>query len=399
MLSGKEVGGVLLIAGTTIGAGMLAMPVSTGLMGFCPSVGLFVFYWVFMLVAAWLFLEVNLWMPGENINLLSMIESTLGVFGRWVGWIFYLFLLYALTTAYVAGSAPLFQILFEKIGLSTVPEWINLLPLVIIFGAFVFKGAHSVDLINRILMVGFALTFFILIGGLISHGEISKLTYSAPFCASAAVSLLATAFGFHIVIPTLCRYLHRDVNSLRKVLFIGSIIPLLVYILWEGVVLSVLPLHEIEQGYAQGISAVTLITNQIHVPWIVPIAEVFSFFAIVTSFLGVSLSLRDFLVDGLSIKKDLKGNTLLYLLTFGPSFVFALSHPRAFFIALDYAGAFGVMVLLGILPTCMVYWGRRKYASPLFKTPGGTTTLVIMIVVSILIIGIEISRQMGGCVL
>lgn len=397
MLSGKEMGGILLVAGTTIGAGMLAMPVSTGLMGFFPSVVLFFLYWIFMLVAAWLFLEVNLWMGGENVNLLSMAEATLGSVGRWVGWIFYLFLLYALTTAYMAGSAPLFQILFEKIGFPSIPEWINLLPLAVVFGGFVFKGAHSVDLINRILMMGFALTFFILVGGLIPYGEVSKLTHTVPFCASAAVSLLATAFGFHIVIPTLCRYLHRDVHSLRKVLFIGSIIPLFVYILWEGVVLSVLSLDEIERGYIQGISSITLITNQVHATWIVPVAEVFSFFAIVTSFLGVSLSLRDFLVDGLSIKKDWKGNALLYLLTFGPSFVFALSHPRAFFVALDYAGAFGVIVLLAILPTCMVYWGRKKYPSPLFKTPGGSATLAAMIVVSVLIIGIEISRQMGVC--
>ena len=38
---GRLLGGILLVAGTAIGAGMLALPVSTGLAGFYPSLFLF----------------------------------------------------------------------------------------------------------------------------------------------------------------------------------------------------------------------------------------------------------------------------------------------------------------------------------------------------------------------
>lgn len=37
----RLIGGILLVAGTTIGAGMLALPIVTGFAGFWPSIALF----------------------------------------------------------------------------------------------------------------------------------------------------------------------------------------------------------------------------------------------------------------------------------------------------------------------------------------------------------------------
>lgn len=99
------IGGILLVSGTTIGAGMLALPVSTGLAGFIPSIILLFVFWLYMTYTAFLMLEVNLWM-GPHTNLISMAKNTLGTIGEGVSWLTYLFLLYSLTTAYVAGAGP-----------------------------------------------------------------------------------------------------------------------------------------------------------------------------------------------------------------------------------------------------------------------------------------------------
>ena len=87
---GKIIGGVLLVAGTTIGAGMLALPVVTGLAGFYPSVALFLAYWLFLTFTAFLMLEVSLWLPPQA-NLISMARHTLGRWGEAVSWALYSF--------------------------------------------------------------------------------------------------------------------------------------------------------------------------------------------------------------------------------------------------------------------------------------------------------------------
>ena len=71
---------ILLIAGTSIGAGMLALPVSTAQLGFPSAVALMIISWYIMYISALLMLEANLnFAPGANI--ISMADSYLGLFG------------------------------------------------------------------------------------------------------------------------------------------------------------------------------------------------------------------------------------------------------------------------------------------------------------------------------
>nr|NGX29103.1 Tyrosine-specific transport protein [Candidatus Anoxychlamydiales bacterium] len=63
--SNKFLGSVLLISGTTIGAGMLGLPVMTGFAGFFPTLALLFFFWLYMLVTAFLYLEANLALKGN----------------------------------------------------------------------------------------------------------------------------------------------------------------------------------------------------------------------------------------------------------------------------------------------------------------------------------------------
>ena len=76
--------------------------------------------------------------------------------------------------------------------------------------------------------------------------------------------------------------------------------------------------------------------------------------------------------------------------------IFTLTDPRAFLNALEYAGAFGVVVLLGLMPALMVWSGRyRKHFSSTFKAPGGKIALAGVMFVSFLVIAIEIANKGG----
>lgn len=391
----KLLGGVLLVSGTAIGAGMLALPVSTGLAGFFPAVLLMFFYWAYMSYTAFLMLEVHLWL-GNDANLISMARKTLGKLGQIVSWVIYLFLLYALTTAYIAGSAPIVMDAIQAGTGVTIPEWVGAIPLLLIFGFFVYKGVHSVDWVNRLLMLGLVIAYALLVVFLTPHVSGELLRHVDMKYLVMGVSVVATSFGFHIIIPSLTTYLERDVVKIKKVLLIGSAIPLIIYTLWIFLTLGIIPIegeHGIHQGYLDGSNGAHLLTAFLGNQAIALIARLFSFFAIVTSFLGVSLSLSDFLADGLKIKKTRPGRILLYFLTFIPPLVITLIDPRAFLSALEYAGAFGVVTLLGLLPALMVWSGRyRKHldkGAP-FKTPGGKLALTLIIITSVLVIALEI---------
>jgi len=384
----REIGGILLVTGTTIGAGMLALPVETGFAGFLPSAALFVFYWIFMTYTALLFLEVNLWME-NGTNMVTMVQKTLGKGGAFISWIAYLYLLYALTTAYLAGSAPTIQLLLHHIGFD-IPQWLASLPLIALFMLFLALGTQTVDRFNRLLMIGLTVAYGALLILLTPHVEPLQLTRQEWPLLWGALSVAATSFGFHIIIPSLTTYLHRDPVRLKRVIMIGSTIPLVVYLLWNLIALGILPIPLLEKGYAQGINGAALLADYLSSPLLQGMAQSFSFFAIVTSFLGVSLSLMDFLADGLKIPKQGGNMAILLSLTFFPPLGLALTNPRAFLSALEYAGAYGVVFLLGLIPVLMVAFGRyRHYHRSTFKAPGGKIALFLAGIVSVLIIAVE----------
>lgn len=394
----RLLGGVLLVAGTTIGAGMLALPIVSGLAGFIPTIILMAFFWLFMSFTALLMLEVNLWMP-EHTNLITMARKTLGKGGALVSWVIYLFLLYTLTIAYIAGSAPIFIEFVQLFSGWKIPIWAGSFPLLVIFGFFVYLGTRSVDYINRLLMIGLTIIYFVMIALLTPHVDSNLLKNAHWGYLWVPVSVISTSFGFHIIIPTLTDYLRRDVVQLRKVIIIGSLIPLIVYAIWVGLTMGIVPVYgenSLYAGFQNGLDGATVLSDHLGHTYLGLLTRVFSLFAIVTSFLGVSLSLFDFLSDGLKIPKTTKGRALLYGLTFVPPLVFTLIDPYAFLHALEYAGAFGVITLLAIMPILMVWKGRyiQKRESK-FKAPGNKAVLVLGLAVSILVIGLEVANKTG----
>ena len=127
-------GGILLIIGVSVGAGILALPIATAAGGFWPTIGLLLVCWIVMTAAAFLILEVNLGLP-EGSNLISMAQRTLGLPGQMVAWVSYLLLLYALLSAYIAGGTDVIDGLLALIHVN-LPKWVDSIIFVLIFGMF-----------------------------------------------------------------------------------------------------------------------------------------------------------------------------------------------------------------------------------------------------------------------
>ncbi len=306
----RLIGATLLVSGTTIGGGVLALPVTTGLAGFFPSLLLLIAIWLFMLLTAFYLLEVNLRLPGES-NLISMVHETLGKPGEVVAWISYLLLLYSLLSAYLLGCSQILYDFLCPCFFEEIPIHFLLFGLFILFGGFVYLGVESVDVFNRLLMLGLIVGYIGLLALGLPRIQLSHLLYHNTALLPLSVSVIVTSFGFHIIIPTLTEYLEHDKQALKKVLLWGSFIPLVCYILWQLLAMGVIPVHgalSIESAYKEGVQATVTLRKIIDSPWVTLSARLFGFFAIITSLLGVSLSLSDFLADGLKIKKIKRGN-------------------------------------------------------------------------------------------
>ena len=373
IITSPLLGGILLISGTTLGVGMLAFPVSTSFGGFFPSVVLFILTWLLMLATSFFFLDANLSIKGSN-NMITMAEKTLGTWGKLLSWVIYLLLLYSLTAAYIAGCTPLFIEASKALTGYSLPHWLAPFSLPIIFGGFIYFGTRGVDIINRALMIGLILSFVFLIFFLPEQVDPQNLLHFDFPAIGLALPVVITAFGYHIVIPSLTTYMQRDRKKLRRCILIGTTIPIFVYIFWQVLVLGSVPLNMLTEAYVEGISAIAPLAKILQNPWVSLAARLFSFFAIVTSFVGVTLSLSDFLTDGFKIKKTWEGRLLAIALTFVPPLFFIYTYQKGFYLALRYAGAF-VSILLVFLPAAMV-WKLKKYRS----TPKKLFLIFIMII-------------------
>lgn len=396
MISKKNrlVGAILLVSGTTIGAGMLALPVTTGLAGFIPALGVMTGIWLFMMLTAFYLLEVNLRIKEES-NLISMMRKTLGRKGEIVSWIIYLLLLYSLTAAYMVGASQIIGKFLSGFLPAATPGWIWPVVIFLVFGLSVFCGTRVVDMLNRCLMAGLGGAYLGLIFFGMGSVHFDALTHMNWNFLLPSVSVVLTTFGYHIIIPTLTTYLEHDAKLLKRAIVIGSLIPFLVYILWQLLVIGVVPLEgeaSLTLAAAKGEQITFYLIQAISNPWIGVGISSFAFFAIVTSLLGVSLSLSDFIADGLKIKKTRWGKTALILLTFIPPLLFALFYSEGFILALNYAGVF-ILILLVLLPALMVWYERYRakkgLIKPIFQVAGGKGLILFTIALSILLLGVE----------
>ena len=106
-----------MVAGTSIGTGILALPAVTANAGFGYTALLFLVCWFFMTYGALAIMEADLWLSGES-DLISMTQQLLGPIGKWITWVIYLLLLYSLICTYLLGGSNWFlEIINQYTGL------------------------------------------------------------------------------------------------------------------------------------------------------------------------------------------------------------------------------------------------------------------------------------------
>jgi len=394
----RTVGSILIVAGTTIGAGMLAMPLASAGVGFGVTAGLLFGLWALMCYTALLLLEVYQHVPADT-GLGSIARRYLGRPGQWLTGLSMLFLMYALTAAYISGAGELLA--------ASLSQWLHIrlapsggvLLFTLIGGGVICVGTFLVDLFNRFLFSAKILFLLVMLALLMPHiHQLNLLTLPlAQGLALSAIPVIFTSFGFHGSVPSIVSYMNGDVRRLRRIFIIGSFIPLVAYLFWQLATLgsidspvfhSLLADHSGLNGLLQ---AIRTVVASAHVELAV---HLFADLALATSFLGVALGLFDYLADLFGRSNPPAGRLQTGAITFLPPLAFALFYPRGFVLALSYAGV-ALAVLALIVPSLLAMKSRRLHPQARWRVAGGAPALWLVFGCGIAVILIQAAIACG----
>ena len=391
----KTVGSTLLVAGTMIGAGMLAMPLTSAGIGFGFTLVLLLGLWALLTFSALLFVE--LYQTAESdAGIGTLAEQYFGKTGRIIATAVLIIFLYALIAAYISGGGSLLKdLLPESFG-----NKVSILLFTVIFGSFIVIGTHSVDKINRVLFFVMLAAFAVVLSLMLPEIKFDNLM-ATPIDNALIISaspVFFTAFGFHGSIPSLNKYLDGNVKSLRIAILVGSGITLFAYFLWQLSTHGLLSQNEFlqilrEDATLNGLVKATLEITQS--PIIANAVKIFSTLALVTSFLGVALGLLECIEDLLKQSFDIHaGRISLGLMTFIPPVLFSLFYPEGFILALGYAGQMFAFYAV-VLPVALVWKARAIHPNLPYRVWGGKALLVLVLVLGVIITSIPFAIRAG----
>ena len=389
----KTLGTTLLVSGTMIGAGMLAMPLTSAGIGFTFTVVLLLILWALLTYSALLFVEVYQ-TADSDAGIGTLAALYYGNVGRVIATTVMFVFLYALLSAYISGGGEILMKAAERTGLApdtglngqaTLKLYIGLFTLV--FGAFIVISAKVVDGGNRFFFFIMLAALLLVITVMLPQASLHNLT-AMPLNNAlllSAAPIFFTSFGFHGSIPSLNKYLAGNVRALRFAIICGSLLTLGVYTLWQLATHGVLSQSQFTQILRENptlyglIEATRVITGSNIIAGTV---ELFSALALITSFLGVALGLYDCIDD--MLRKGMKlnpGRAILGTATFLPPILFAWFYPD-FIAALSYAGQMFAFYAV-VLPVGLVWKARRRYPHLPYRVPGGDVALILALVLGI----------------
>ena len=398
--NGSILGASLLYAGTAIGAGALALPATSVGAGFVPSAFGLILCWIFTFVTSMVTLEAS-WLAysasstgiekstiaiddESSGGFLSISKMSLGVPGKIITACLFWFLLTAIIVAYTAEGGQLISQFIQETVVASIDENFVIPPSV---GSFLFAsffatlanfGTTSIDAINRIFVTGLVVTFVCLVGECLPLVQVSNLLSRSDWSElyPPVISIGILSLGAQNVVPTLLQYLKNDPIKTRLAIFIGSLMPLILYLIWEAIFLGVVDVSKMKGN--NDVDVMSVLLEQVggstnggggSSTAVSTLIEGFSFCAIGSSMAGASISLVDFFQDGIAIffkghsvslnhelgasRKD-NSRIVATFFALGPPVILAYAFPNIFLVALEKAGLVGGVSLYGILPAISI---------------------------------------------
>jgi len=267
----------------------------------------------------------------------------------------------------------------------------------------VWLSTAMVGRISTVLVFGMIISFIISMAGFAIHIETDTLFNITEQKSShipyiwAALPYFMTSFGFATVVPSLYKYYGKNPAIIKRSLLWGSLIAFLVYVLFLAVTFGNISRQEfiaINQAGGNIGHLVSAFENGKTNSMISFALNLFSNFAIITSFMGIGLALFDFIADKFSFADNAKGRFKSACITFIPPGIASFFFPNGFIAAIGFAG---LVVIFGlyIAPYFMVKKVRRTMPESIYTVRGGNKLLVFFIISGIMVGAFQIMAMLG----
>jgi tryptophan-specific transport protein len=391
----------MIIAGTAVGAGMFSIPMVTSGVWFSGSVVLLIYTFICMLLSGLMILEANMNYPaGASFH--TMVKDLLGSGWNTINTLSITFVLYILTYAYIsAGSSIITENISKYVQ---VPQALSGFVFAVVIAFFVWLSTRAVDRLSTILIGGMVITFVMSIGGMVTTAsplilfnqyENSQSEY-LPY-ALAALPYLLTSFGYHGNVPGLVKYYNKDSRSVMLSLVYGAGITVTIYILWQYAIQGNIPRSSFIAIRENG-NNIGALLNQMNISaqssFISQFLTLFSYMALASSFLGVSLGLFDFIADFFKFNDSHQGRFKSVIITFLPPTVLGLAFPDGFIYAIGFAGL-AATIWAVIVPAMMARASRKRFPNNSYRTPGGSFVIGFVILFGLINAAAHILSLLG----
>ena len=382
--------GIAIVAGTAVGAGMFSLPIVSSGMWFSWSLVLLVATWFFMYHSSLMIMEANLnFEPGASFD--TFVSKLLGPRWNALNSLTLLFVLYILTYAYISGGGSIVSHTLEAVVGVELPRTIAGMIFASGLAAFVWFSAALVGRLTSIFVGGMIVTFLMSAGGLTFSVQASILFKMEPeyvFFTLAAIPTYLTAFGYHGCVPSLVKLYHQDPRRIQTCLLIGSLTSLVVYTLWHVATLGNIPRADFIDIKAAGGNVgdlVKALDNVADAGQLSSLLGIFANFAVVSSFLGVTLGLFDFIADKFKFGDNKSGRLKTAAITFIPPAIGGLFFPNGFLYAIGLAGLCACMWGT-IVPAMAARASRAQFGSPAYRVWGGAPLIYLVIGYGLLLV-------------
>jgi tyrosine-specific transport protein len=338
----------LFIAGNTIGAGVLGLPVAMGDGGFFASTIACILLYLLVIAPGLGFAHIFCRYP--SVDLPTFFRHHLGKLGFFTFSIAYFILFFCLLIAYWAGLHSLFH------GHSFAILSLTLCLCSIIF--LLQGNFNHMHFFVTILMAGLFISFFGLMMKTFVHEGHSIFQKGNWRAVNGALPVIFCSYGFQAAIPMVCRQLQYNIHRVRRALIYGTLFPLIFNLLILFISYRTLSAEELVHGASRGLPVFLLFREKLLSPLFLLWGECFIFFAIGSSLLGVTATFCGALRDVIHCprKKELE----LFLAVFVP-FLIAIYWPNIFLSILQLASGIFLNIIGGILPVIVLFkYGKKS---------------------------------------
>ena len=402
-------GGMMIIAGTAIGAGMLANPTATSGVWFTGSVLVLLYVWLSMYLSGLMLLEATLHFE-HGASFHTVVRELLGPGWSLITGLAVTFVLYSLTYAYIFVGGGLTQnsvthltgLLMQQ-PLEVTREWSSVLFLAVL-ATSVWVSTKVVDRFATLLISGMLVSFFLSTGSLLhSVSPAVLLDSQAPSESSywryawAALPVCLASFGFHGNVPSLVSYYNKQAQPVARSILWGSLLALAMYLLWQLAVQGNLPRSEFTPVIAADgdVSALLMALNRyVTTDTVARFLNAFAFMAIASSFLGVTLGLFDYLRDLFGFADTALGRLKTAAVTFLPPLIACLLLPTGFVKVMGYVGLMAA-IWAALVPALLVRASRQRYPKANYQVRGGAWAIGFVVLFAVTVFCVQVLLLLG----